>query len=230
MDKLFGSHLQENTQTIPVVLFVRVFFSNSKHLLDFKLTSSNTGTIFQTVSNELKSGMFDMLILCPASKDELYVPNPRCKDISRFTFLGQLMGIALSSKVHLDISLADICWKLLVGQNVSWEDIASIDKNFKIEFEDVKLRLRREGEVNEEEEKEEYEDSNSLYMIVKSIDGSKYALFSGGEKVRVRGKDMMKNWMKLAEEYRLNELKVRSTMQAQSTSPTDRAEKNPNQT
>ena len=42
-------------------------------------------TIFQTVSNELKSGTFDMFIPVPG-KNEIYVPNPRCNDVSRFTF------------------------------------------------------------------------------------------------------------------------------------------------
>jgi len=162
-------------------------------------------TIFQTVSNELKSGMFDLLIPCPTQSGELYIPNPRCKDMSRFIFLGQLMGIALSSKVHLDITLGEVCWKYLCGQSCTWRDIANIDKDFKAEFENVMSKLS--DDVTEDE----YEDSDDdlhMMMVVKSIDGSKYALFSGGDKVRVRGKDMLRNWMKLAEKFRLNELRL----------------------
>jgi len=47
--------------------------------------------------------------------------------LETYSFLGQLMGIALRTKVNLNVDLASIVWKVLTGEHVGLEDLRDID-------------------------------------------------------------------------------------------------------
>jgi hypothetical protein len=56
---------------------------------------------------------------CPTSTSPFY--------LDLYTFLGQLMGVAVRSKITFDISLPSVIWKTVVREPLSVEDIASFD-------------------------------------------------------------------------------------------------------
>jgi hypothetical protein len=49
--------------------------------------------------------------------------------LEMYNFLGQFLGIALRSNVHLDLSLPSIVWKSLVGEPLGWDDFEMFDSS-----------------------------------------------------------------------------------------------------
>ena len=69
--------------------------------------------------NELAGPTVPVLTKCPDRN--LYVVSPSLHTATHFKmlrFLGQLMGIALRSKMPCNLNLAPVIWKKLVGQAV----------------------------------------------------------------------------------------------------------------
>ena len=57
-----------------------------------------------------------------------YIPNPACEDFAHYIFVGQLMGAMVRSQEHLVLSLSQLLWKQLVGEQVTWSrDFVSVD-------------------------------------------------------------------------------------------------------
>ncbi|OWZ24334.1 hypothetical protein PHMEG_000654 [Phytophthora megakarya] len=61
---------------------------------------------------------------------ELFVPNSHLRSLPRRVqmaeFLGKLAGVAVRTKTPLDLNLPPVVWKLLVGQQVTRQDIETI--------------------------------------------------------------------------------------------------------
>ena len=51
-----------------------------------------------------------------------------CSCFDRFHFVGQLLGIALRSRVHMHLSLASMVWKAMVGQALDTSDLEAVDE------------------------------------------------------------------------------------------------------
>jgi hypothetical protein len=49
--------------------------------------------------------------------------------LEMYHFVGQFLGIALRSNVHLDLLLPSIVWKALVGESLEWEDLELFDSS-----------------------------------------------------------------------------------------------------
>ncbi|KAM4722366.1 E3 ubiquitin-protein ligase HECTD3 [Rhinophrynus dorsalis] len=59
---------------------------------------------------------------------DMYVPNPSCKDLPKYEWIGQLMGAALRGKEFLVLALPGFVWKQLTGEEVSWsKDFPAVD-------------------------------------------------------------------------------------------------------
>ncbi|XP_070563097.1 E3 ubiquitin-protein ligase HECTD3-like isoform X2 [Ptychodera flava] len=57
-----------------------------------------------------------------------YIPNPSCKELAKYEWIGQLMGGCLRSKEHLVLALPSYVWKQLAGERVSWaRDFITVD-------------------------------------------------------------------------------------------------------
>lgn len=57
-----------------------------------------------------------------------YIPDPGCLDMTRYRFVGQLMGAMFRSQESLVLSLPQFLWKQLVGEPVTWaRDFVSVD-------------------------------------------------------------------------------------------------------
>lgn len=60
---------------------------------------------------------------------DAYVPNPSCKQFSKYEWIGMLMGACLrSNREHLVLSLPSFVWRQLVGEKVTWSrDFLTVD-------------------------------------------------------------------------------------------------------
>jgi E3 ubiquitin-protein ligase HECTD3 len=59
---------------------------------------------------------------------DAYIPNPSCKLMSNYFFVGQLMGAVFRSAESLVLSLPQFVWKQLVGESITWtRDFVSVD-------------------------------------------------------------------------------------------------------
>lgn len=48
--------------------------------------------------------------------------NPSCFDFEAYEWIGKLIGACLRTKEKLVLSLSKFTWKLILGQNVTFED------------------------------------------------------------------------------------------------------------
>lgn len=61
---------------------------------------------------------------------ELYLPNPRCtseEDIERFRFVGAMCGASARVSAFMSLDLASLCWKYILGEAISTQDIRAAD-------------------------------------------------------------------------------------------------------
>ncbi|XP_048352996.1 E3 ubiquitin-protein ligase HECTD3 [Sphaerodactylus townsendi] len=59
---------------------------------------------------------------------DMYVPNPSCKEFTKYEWIGQIMGAALRGKEFLVLALPGFVWKQLTGEEVSWsKDFPAVD-------------------------------------------------------------------------------------------------------
>ena len=83
----------------------------------------------------------EVSILCPSPNNigdvtdykEYFVITPSCittKDLALYEYLGVLMGVCIRTNVHLTLDLASVCWKPLVGEDITVHDLFEIDKGF----------------------------------------------------------------------------------------------------
>ena len=64
---------------------------------------------------------------------EYYVINPTkisTQDLALYEYLGVLMGVCIRTNVHLTLDLATICWKQLVGEQITLQDLNEVDIGF----------------------------------------------------------------------------------------------------
>jgi len=62
---------------------------------------------------------------------DCWMVNPTANtedDLELFTFLGKLMGVAIRSKMSLNLTLAPITWKKLLKSTLSLYDIKGFDE------------------------------------------------------------------------------------------------------
>jgi hypothetical protein len=61
---------------------------------------------------------------------EKWVPNPDCstdEDLSRFEFLGTLLGSAARFTAFMELDLISLVWKALLGEAIDFHELYSID-------------------------------------------------------------------------------------------------------
>ena len=102
---------------------------------------------FADLSSEIQPAHFapeekdEMPILVPTPNNkgevkdfkEYWTINPSCistQDLALYEYLGVLMGVCIRTNVHLTLDLASICWKPLVGESLTLQDLYEIDVGF----------------------------------------------------------------------------------------------------
>ena len=59
---------------------------------------------------------------------DVYVPNPSCKKLSQYTWVGKVMGACFRGRECLVLALPSFIWKKISGEKVSWSvDYSTID-------------------------------------------------------------------------------------------------------
>lgn len=91
---------------------------------------------WSTFCQELMSASLSLLKPCPNGINivglnrETWVLNSDAtssEQIDMFKFLGKLMGVAARSQHYMDLNLAPIVWKLIVGEEISLDDFKAVD-------------------------------------------------------------------------------------------------------
>ncbi|XP_053549532.1 E3 ubiquitin-protein ligase HECTD3 isoform X2 [Bombina bombina] len=129
---------------------------------------------------------------------DMYVPNPSCKDLAKYEWIGQLMGAALRGKEFLVLALPGLVWKQLTGEDVSWsKDFPAIDSLL------VKLL-----EMMEQMDKETFgfKFGEELTYTTVLSDQRMVDLISGGSNISVRYEDRME-FIEMVKKARLEESK-----------------------
>jgi len=98
------------------------------------------GPFRESVSNlcaDLMSTNTDLFLLCPNGSSSVglnrssFVPSPSAAStaqLAQLEFVGQLMGIALRTRLPLALDLPSTVWKSLLGQPLDAGDLESFDK------------------------------------------------------------------------------------------------------
>ncbi|ETO10269.1 hypothetical protein RFI_27108 [Reticulomyxa filosa] len=158
------------------------------------------------ISGDLQSDHLMLFIKCPNSRgygdnQEKWVPNPSCTSslqLSMYTFVGKLMGVAIRGKHYLNLDLPSLVWKPLVGKQVGREDLKEID-SLCFDILDKLSNIEREGVTPQT-----FSDYFPYQFTTTSSDGRQVLLKTNGDKIQVTWENR-KEYVQLLERYRLNE-------------------------
>jgi hypothetical protein len=151
----------------------------------------------------------DMPILVPTPNNlgdvidykEFFTINPSCtstQDLAIYEYLGVLMGVCIRTNVHLTLDLANICWKPLVGESLTLQDLYEIDVGIINRFHYI-LEAPEEG----------FEDIIMETFSITLSDGSVYELCENGSTLPVTFQNKNEFLVK-AISARLNEASMQS--------------------
>ncbi|KAJ6659445.1 hypothetical protein lerEdw1_018679 [Lerista edwardsae] len=137
---------------------------------------------------------------------DMYVPNPSCKEFTKYEWIGQVMGAALRGKEFLVLALPGFVWKQLTGEEVSWsKDFPAVDSML------VKLLEMMEGM---DKETFEFKFGNELTYTTVLSDQRMVDLIPGGTRTVVHHEDRL-DFIRLVQKARLEESKEQiAAMQA----------------
>ncbi|KAE8609931.1 hypothetical protein XENTR_v10011949 [Xenopus tropicalis] len=129
---------------------------------------------------------------------DMYVPNPSCKDLAKYEWIGQLMGAALRGKEFLVLALPGLVWKQLTGEEVSWsKDFPAVDS--------LLVKLLEMMELMDEETFE-FKFSGELTYTTVLSDQKMVELVPGGSNISVLYKDRVE-FIRMVQKARLEESK-----------------------
>ncbi|XP_071965475.1 probable E3 ubiquitin-protein ligase HERC1 isoform X2 [Antedon mediterranea] len=158
---------------------------------------------------ELETGIVPILIPTPNSSSDagqnrdrfLLNPLPWCKDyLELFKFLGILLGVAIRTKKPLDLHLAPIVWKQLVGMPLVPQDLEEVDVFFMQALKNIK-DIDKSG-ISEEN----FHEVIPLYWFeCQSSDGRFVPVISGGRGIPLTYANR-KEYVERALAYRLHEV------------------------
>ncbi|KAM4022588.1 LOW QUALITY PROTEIN: E3 ubiquitin-protein ligase HECTD3-like [Anomaloglossus baeobatrachus] len=129
---------------------------------------------------------------------DMYVPNPSCRDMSHYIWIGQLMGAALRGKEFLVLALPGLIWKRLTAEEVSWsKDFPAVDS--------LLVKLLEMMEMMDKDTFEFKFGEELTYTTVLS-DQRMVELVPGGSNISVRYEDRLE-FIKMVQKARLEESK-----------------------
>jgi hypothetical protein len=88
---------------------------------------------FNDWCRELQSRLLPLLIPSPNARQETgrnrdkWIVNPGCHDLDLYHFVGRLIGVALRSKIQMNLALPSIVWKTLVQEPLTEADLEDVD-------------------------------------------------------------------------------------------------------
>ncbi|XP_033110674.1 probable E3 ubiquitin-protein ligase HERC1 [Anneissia japonica] len=160
---------------------------------------------------ELETGVVPLLIPTPNALSDagqnrdrfLLNPFPWCKDyLEMFKFFGILLGVAIRTKKPLDLHLAPIVWKQLVGMPLLPQDLEEVDVFFMQALKNIK-DIDKSGILEEN-----FHEVIPLYSFeCQSSDGRFVPVISGGHSIPLTYANR-KEYVERALAYRLQEIET----------------------
>ncbi|PRP87156.1 putative HECT E3 ubiquitin ligase [Planoprotostelium fungivorum] len=165
---------------------------------------------------DLHSNHVPLFIPCPNAKgfgdnQEKFVPNPGATStlqLSMFSFVGKLMGVAMRAKHVLNLDLPSIVWKYLAGYSHGKSDTSGVIDLSDVESIDaLSVKMMQELMNAKPEEHDEgtlLEDLIDLEFVTTSTDGREVELIPSGSEVKVTWENREK-FIQLLSEYKMRE-------------------------
>lgn len=152
--------------------------------------------------NDLQSSDLPLMVRCAnasgfGDNQDKWLPSPACTSslhLSMLSFVGKLMGIAMRGKHILNLDLAPLVWKKLVGSPVNTADLLDIDA---LTY-NVIQRLRDSSDLKEETFEMDFQE----YFVTVTADGRQVELVPGGASRKVTWENRME-YADLVEKHRL---------------------------
>ncbi|CAM9214773.1 unnamed protein product [Chrysoparadoxa australica] len=162
---------------------------------------------FAQYCSGLQSSQMTLLIQCPnivnnaGSNRDKWLPSPSADsptELEMFHFLGRLMGLAIRTKLFLDLNFPSLVWKQLVGQLLTRDDLENVDVLFTNSMDSI-----REMHVSGITE-EVFDDLGIGMFTCVGCDGKVSELKPGGSSIPVTYRNCLE-YAELAEAHRLHE-------------------------
>jgi E3 ubiquitin-protein ligase HERC2 len=161
---------------------------------------------YSVFCRELQSPVLPLFVNVPngrlriGSNRDAFVPSPAATSplhLQMLEFVGKLMGIAARNREYLNLTLAPLFWKLLVGETVGEDDLAAVDVNF------VRtLQLLRSAA-----EHDSLFTSGTHFFTIMTLSGVEVPLVPGGASMCVTYANRL-DYVEKALHYRLHEFDV----------------------
>lgn len=175
--------------------------------------------------SEICSSKLSLFILCPNGRTEtgtnrdqwipnVFPPNRRIPDDmkNQYRFFGQLMGMALRTRNYLEVRLARLVWKELIGDSLLIEDIQIIDNQSFAMINQMEENIRQI--INSDQSSSQNIELDFLFTSVMSelkfdvvsSNGETFELIPGGFEIPINSNNFQ-NYCTLYRDYRLNEFR-----------------------
>ncbi|XP_071984721.1 E3 ubiquitin-protein ligase HECTD3 [Engystomops pustulosus] len=129
---------------------------------------------------------------------DMYIPNPSCRDLAKYEWIGQLMGAALRGKEFLVLALPGLVWKRLTGEEVTWsKDFPAVDS--------LLVKLLEMMELMDKDTFE-YKFGGELTYTTVLSDQRMVELIPGGSNISVRYEERLE-FIHMVQKARLEESK-----------------------
>lgn len=84
-------------------------------------------------SDSQRNSALPYFIRCPnrfstSKSQDTFIVNPGCEDLEALEWLGKLIGACIRTRELLDLPLTEYTWKRILGQRVTWQDYATVDR------------------------------------------------------------------------------------------------------
>jgi E3 ubiquitin-protein ligase HERC1 len=158
------------------------------------------------MTEDVHSANFNLCVLCANGRaqtgvnNDMYLPNPAHtspRALAMFSFLGKLMGISLRHKHYLPFQFPPMVWKLLIGGNITVEDLAEVDAATVAHIREV----ARRGAAGAAE----FEALEGSVFTVPAVDGTPVELIPDGLDTPLTP-DNYREYVQLAIQFKLHEM------------------------
>ncbi|CAF2112743.1 unnamed protein product [Rotaria magnacalcarata] len=174
---------------------------------------------------DLCSTRLPLFILCPNGRTndglnrDRWIPNvfPPNRSIpvdikNQYRFVGQLMGMAIRTKLYLDVRFPILLWKQLIHEEVTIEDIEAIDISSFAILNEMEENIRKVKGLSERDDDDVKSNCNCSFSSVMteitfdvvSSTGQTYELIPGGFHIPITAANFEDYCMRYRQ-YRINE-------------------------
>ena len=172
--------------------------------------------VITDLCKELQSNYLDLFIKTPNNFNDVgenrdkFIFNPEVKlNIHKnlFNFIGKLMASAISTGEVLDLNLHPIVFKVLLGNEIKFYDLQTLDEQFFKLIEDLEIYLQCNNNDNNNKNKinsEEFKQKFNLTFTISNSNNKIIELIPNGKNVEV-SLENLKDFIDLAKNYRINE-------------------------